>query len=351
MTPVSPQSRFTKEGSAINEPRALKVCLASSPGGHLAELQTLAGGLEGVDQLLVTVESPHTRSVFRNVRKRFVVRVERNPAKLVLNVLQALSVLIDESPDVVISTGAGDVVPLMLLAAGLGIPVVFAESVARVNKPSVTGRLVRRWVDLTIVPWPSLRQAYPRAVCVAPMVSPGKSVRSLPPSPSIIILTGTGPRGFDRLVREVDHLVREGKLTGRVYAQIGASTYTPEHYGYDRFLPHDRLLEAIQASDLVVTHCGAGSIRESLDAGKVTIVVPRNPRAGEVLYQGGADLAKYLASLGWVTLVENPADIPKAIANQQYTAPSAPPVSEPHASHVLTGFLRSLQVEFRKTDE
>ncbi len=324
-------------------PARLKVCLTASPGGHVSELEMLAGSTSTEDTFLVTVETPQTRSVFPGIRRRFVHKIERNPANFLLNAAEAFRILVSERPDVVVSTGAGDAVPLMLLSACLGIPVVFVESIARVLKPSTTGRAVRRWVDLTIIPWASLQTAYPRGVSVACMVHAARPNHSFPGSPSIVVLTGTGPRGYNRLLREVDRLVSRKQLTGLVYAQIGASTYVPRNYAYVRFLPHDELVKVVESSDVVITHCGAGSICESLEAGKPTIVVPRDPRFGEVLYNSRAELAKHLESLQWVTIAEHPTDIPEAIERARRAVPSPPPSGGPHASEVLDGFLNSLR--------
>lgn len=321
---------------------SLRVCLASSPGGHLSELEAFVPGLEGREMFLVTVATTHSFSVFPGIRKRFVRRIERNPIDFLWNAFQAAAILIAEKPGVVVTTGAGDVVPLVLISASLGIPVVFIESVSRVRTPSLTGRIVRRWVDLIILPWPSLLKAYPKGIPVAPLLHPGMPLGKIPPDPSILVLTGTGPRGFDRLIREIDRLVREKKLSGRVFAQIGSATYLPKSYAYERFLPHARLMEILQSCDLVITHDGAGSIRESLLAEKPTIVVPHRPGTDEIVYRSSAELAHHLAILGWITLVENPADLPSVLSSTKARKTPSSSDAGRDAAGVLREFLHSL---------
>ncbi len=340
---ANPQTLTGRRAKSRAKSGRLKVCLAASPGGHLSELEALAECLDVEDRFLVTIDTPQARSAFPAIRKHYVRKIERNPIYFLLNAAAALRVLASERPDVVVSTGAGDSVPLIFLAACFGIPSVFAESVARVAGPSLTGRMVRRWVDLTIIPWPSLSASYPDGVLVAPMISPRKDCKPLPASPSIILLTGTGPRGFDRLVRSVDQLVGDKRLKGRVFGQIGASIYTPKNFAFARYLPHEELLGKIASSDIVITHCGAQSIREALSGSKLTIVVPRQPRFGEVVYRSRADLARYLGSLGWVELVDDPAHIPEVITKSGLAAPTPLPSAAPSATDVMRAFVRGIR--------
>src|SRR5574337_2042590 len=122
--------------------RVLRLCLASSSGGHLAEMQQFVDGLGGCEMFLVTVASPHSKSMLAGIPRCYIRRIERNPVNLVVNSYEAMRFLLHNRPEVVISTGSGDMLPLMLIAAARGIPLVFIESLARVAKPSLTGRIV-----------------------------------------------------------------------------------------------------------------------------------------------------------------------------------------------------------------
>lgn len=317
----------------------LSVCLAATSGGHLAELERLVQGLTMREPLLVTVRSSQSSSVMPGTPKYFVRRILRNPANLLVNIIQSVRILLAQKPDVVISTGAGDVVPIVMLGSILGIPTVFAESIARTHKPSLTGRLIGPFADLVLIPWIGLRSAYPSSVHVRILAGPGGVRGVVPPSPSILILTGTGTRGFDRLLRAMDRFVKTGVITGRVFAQIGESSYAPENFGFVRYLPHPQLLEAVQDTDLVITHDGAGSMVESIMAGKHTIVVPRRSDKGELTYKSEGELARHLASLGWVRIVENLDEIPSAVDRPNPVLPTAVPDSGRDPGEVLAEFL------------
>lgn len=324
---------------SVDKNKLRRLCLAATPGGHLAELESFAGSLSQVDRFLVTIPSTHSSSVLPGVRRYFVRRGERNPINFLVNAIQAIFILVKEKPDAIISTGAGDTLPLLFAGVFLGIPIVFVESMARVHQPSLTGRLIRVWADLTIVHWSSLRGSYRRCVVATPPLGPAPRRLNLPLNPRIMVLTGTGPRGFNRLIEGIDQMVGQGRLASNVFAQIGTSDYLPKHIAYVRFLSHEDLVLAMSAADVVVTHDGAGSIAEALRAAKPTIVVPRNYRLGELTYRSDAELAKHLANLGWVAIVEDPRTIPQAI--NLLREPAHPPVSIPgkSAGQLINEFL------------
>jgi UDP-N-acetylglucosamine:LPS N-acetylglucosamine transferase len=277
------------------------------------------------------------------VRKRYVRRIARNPANLIVNFFESVRIVLQEKPDVIVSTGAGDSVCVMCVAACLGIPVVFAESMARVSTMSLTGRIVRRWVTLTMVQWRSLLDRYPRAVWVNSSIQLKRPVQPFPVSPSIIVLTGTSECGFDRLLRGLDILIEGGNLQSTIFAQIGHSEYIPRNYGYVRFLPHSQLIDRIRASDVVITHDGAGSMREALGLGKRTIVFPRRSQAGELAYHSNLELATHLAARGWVEVVEDPLDIPRVLANRTIGYQSYETEEGRDAREVLSEFLDTVE--------
>jgi UDP-N-acetylglucosamine transferase subunit ALG13 len=176
-----------------------------------------------------------------------------------------------------------------------------------------------------------------------------QSFRPFPSTPSIIILTGTGERGYERLLRGVDELIEEGKLQSPVLAQIGHSSYIPRHYAYERFLPHSELIAAIEASDLVITHEGAGSMREALSLGKPTIVVPRKSSKGELLWRSEFELARQLETLGLVQIVDDPSDVPENLAQLALLKSQYAPQEGPDAGEVLSEFLEALAKQSRGT--
>src|SRR5438132_3310580 len=134
----------------------MKVCLVSTVGGHLAQLEAIAPAADGHDCYLVTVPSPHATYALPGIRRYFVRQVLRNPVNFLFNFVQSVWILLKERPQVIITTGAGDALPTVFLGAALGSMVVFIESLARVRAPSLFGRIVHRWCDTILIQWPEL---------------------------------------------------------------------------------------------------------------------------------------------------------------------------------------------------
>ncbi|MEM4234938.1 MAG: glycosyltransferase [Candidatus Methanomethylicaceae archaeon] len=109
----------------------------------------------------------------------------------------------------------------------------------------------------------------------------------------MIFVTVGSTAPFDSLVMEVDRLVGEGVLEGGM-AQIGKGFYIPRNLKWFRF--RRDLTAFYEQADLIITHGGAGTIFEILQAGKKAIAVPnpdaiQNPdilikmsREGHILY-------------------------------------------------------------------
>ena len=61
----------------------------------------------------------------------------------------------------------------------------------------------------------------------------------------IFITLGSQKFQFNRLLKEIDRLVGEGKISEGVFAQIGYSDYKPKNYRYNEFLDREKFIEII----------------------------------------------------------------------------------------------------------
>ena len=55
-------------------------------------------------------------------------------------------------------------IPICIYAKLFGKKIIYIESMARINSPSATGKLVYKFADLFIIQWEELRKFYPKAV-------------------------------------------------------------------------------------------------------------------------------------------------------------------------------------------
>ena len=88
----------------------------------------------------------------------------RNLLNLFRNTAVAWRVLRKERPDLLISSGAAVAVPFFYLGKMLGMKVIYIEIYDRIDKPTLTGKLVYPIADCFIVQWEELKKVYPKAV-------------------------------------------------------------------------------------------------------------------------------------------------------------------------------------------
>ena len=88
----------------------------------------------------------------------------RNIKNLIKNTFVALRVLRKEKPDLVISSGAAVAVPFFYIAKLMGKKLIYIEVFDRIDKPTLTGKLVYPIVDEFIVQWDEMKKVYPKAI-------------------------------------------------------------------------------------------------------------------------------------------------------------------------------------------
>jgi len=86
-----------------------------------------------------------------------------NIKNLVKNTFLAIKVLVKEKPDLIISSGAAVAVPFFYVGKILGIKTVYIEVFDRMDKPTLTGKIVYPVTNLFIVQWEEMKKVYPKA--------------------------------------------------------------------------------------------------------------------------------------------------------------------------------------------
>lgn len=148
----------------------MKVLLVASSGGHLQHLRWLEPWWRAHERVWVTFDTPDAVAALRGERVAWAAHpTNRHLGNLARNAVLAAKVLRREAPDVVVSPGAGVALPFLGVAAALGIPTVFLEVYDRVDRPSLTGRLLAPIVDRVVLQWPEQRRAYPHGVLLGPI--------------------------------------------------------------------------------------------------------------------------------------------------------------------------------------
>jgi beta-1,4-N-acetylglucosaminyltransferase len=139
----------------------LKICLACSHGGHLREMQRLMPAFEGKDYFFVTLKSESSQQLERAYFIEYGRGYVRERVTWLKTIFVALRILLKERPDVVISTGGGEIaVPFCYVGKLFGAKVILIETLARMTTKSAAGRLVYPIADLFLVQWESLLGKY-----------------------------------------------------------------------------------------------------------------------------------------------------------------------------------------------
>jgi beta-1,4-N-acetylglucosaminyltransferase len=147
----------------VSRPR-IRCLLVASSGGHLLELVELVGHWPPVTRHWVTFDRPDARSLLLDEDVTYAFHpTNRNVKNLLRNGLLALKLLWRLRPEAVVTTGAGVAVPFCYLGRLFGARVIYVESLARVSRPSLTGRLVHPIVHVFYVQWPELAKRLPKA--------------------------------------------------------------------------------------------------------------------------------------------------------------------------------------------
>ena len=142
----------------------LKICIACSPGGHMFQARQLGCVYEQYDHFYFTFRGPVADLLKEDARVRTIPNVVRtNPLSWICGAVSSLWIAAVERPDVIISTGAGVVVFFCVFAKLFGAKLIFIESMAKVEKPTLTARMLYPISDMFFVQWPDLKSFFPKA--------------------------------------------------------------------------------------------------------------------------------------------------------------------------------------------
>lgn len=119
----------------------------------------------------------------------------------------------------------------------------------------------------------------------------------------IFVCVGSRDYQFNRLLKALDELVGEGKLTEEIVAQTGLSEYEPKHYTWHRYLDQDVFKDYQRRADLIISHGGTGALVGALKMGKQVIAVPRLAQFGEHIDDHQTQVCGALAGEGYLRQV------------------------------------------------
>lgn len=142
-----------------------KIIFVSSAGGHFSELNKLRKTMDKHVSIVVTEKTPNLNIDSVNYSLMHGTRNELFKYLKVLakNTVETYKIIRKEKPDFIISTGAHTCVPFFYIGKFFGAKTIYIESYAKVDKPSLTYRIIKPVCDKTIVQHEQMLGIYPKA--------------------------------------------------------------------------------------------------------------------------------------------------------------------------------------------
>jgi UDP-N-acetylglucosamine:LPS N-acetylglucosamine transferase len=111
----------------------------------------------------ITFKNGHTKETLKDKAHFFVIDPHVTKIKFLINFMQSFFLYVKIRPKVIISTGAGIALPLILIGKFLKTKIIFIESGARIFKPSKTASFIYKFSDLFIIQYETLHSFFPKS--------------------------------------------------------------------------------------------------------------------------------------------------------------------------------------------
>jgi UDP-N-acetylglucosamine:LPS N-acetylglucosamine transferase len=151
------QNRFLPNNGTLQS-RALrsKILAVSSGGGHWVQLLRIKRAFEDCDVTFVTVDESYRQQVPGHLFHVVNDANRQNKIALLKTSLRLAWIILNERPDVVVSTGAAPGYLALRLGRLLGARTIWLDSIANVDELSLSGLRIARSADLWLTQWPHL---------------------------------------------------------------------------------------------------------------------------------------------------------------------------------------------------
>ncbi len=132
----------------------------------------------------------------------------------------------------------------------------------------------------------------------------------------IFVTVGTHEQPFDRLIKAIDDLKKNGVIDEDVIIQTGFSTYEPKYCKWSKLIPYQEMKKNVEDARIVITHGGPASFIMPLQIGKTPIVVPRQHQFNEHVNDHQVEFARNVAErMGTIIVVEDVGELGDIIKN------------------------------------
>lgn len=148
----------------VRKQGTLRICVGASAGGHMNELLKLLEASRSWPQppaFYVTTLEALAEKVAQLGPVYIIGECNRQHPLKALGVLtRSVKVVLKERPDVVITTGSLPLAMVCLSAKLFGAKIVWIDSIANIERFSLSGRMMLPFADLFLTQWPELAQRH-----------------------------------------------------------------------------------------------------------------------------------------------------------------------------------------------
>lgn len=137
----------------------------------------------------------------------------------------------------------------------------------------------------------------------------------------IFVTLGSQKFQFNRLLKELDKLVKDGVIKEEIFVQTGYSDYIPRNYKFKNFLDRDEFSKVIEQCDKVITHGGTGAIIGAVKKNKKVIAVPRSKEFNEHVDNHQYDIVSEFSNMNLIlglNSIDELKDALKIIENKKF---------------------------------
>jgi len=125
----------------------------------MSQLLKLREGWKGHRTFYVTTANLVKEKLQKYGNVRVVGQCNReHPLQVIQVLFRCLRIIRQERPDVIVSTGAAPGLLMCLVGKLSGSKVAWIDSIANVERLSLSGRMVRPFADLFLTQWPELSE-------------------------------------------------------------------------------------------------------------------------------------------------------------------------------------------------
>ncbi|GAA1384419.1 glycosyltransferase [Pseudonocardia kongjuensis] len=280
----------------------MTVLLVASGGGHLKQLYVLMPRLRLSTEYVWAVPKNELSTDLLRDQNKFWLRYNgpRNIIGILINFIRiARWTRFGKDLDAIVTTGANHGLAAYPIAILRRIPFHFIETAARVDGPSLSGRIALLLPGIHYyVQHPetaTLKRPYVGSVFESFTKSVEEAGVTNGDITTLVTVGAMQDVGFRRMIEACKNGLPAGY---DVFWQVGPTFVEDLEIEYQRYVPAGDLQSMIAARSVVIMHAGVGSILSALEAGKIPIIFPRYESHEEHVDDHQHQIARHLDSLG-----------------------------------------------------